>query len=403
MLTTHERTSAEESDHALVAGVADVVRRPRDRPADSFILHAPLELAARAALLPYVDSDRRAVARQRIIEIATAWEAFAAPIVDPVPSVLPRDLDAAVVQLDRALATGDLDAADAAAIVVARDARADELRRLLGDSIVTSTAAAAHAPIFLYHLPRVSPRGELTSELLRPLARELARNPDWHLRWMETWMPTAPTADRLFDALVDTPFVGMGESNFIHPTMMRVDPTGVAERQLRDSIPIDDLDSATRAILRVAALSMVVESDAHAPYGWSHCLTMPQAVLGIAARTREPSRAIAVAATYVVGFRATLAEVPIQRDFTPRTVDVGWFDALSIDSKTAAAAVWHAPESDDNAISVELANRASVAADAHLVKYTLACIDAAAFDRQARRLYLSAAANLVGWWAQRTR
>jgi hypothetical protein len=48
----------------------------------------------------------------------------------------------------------------------------------------------------------------------------------------------------------------------------------------------------------------------------------------------------------------------------------------------------------------ELATRASVQRDAHLVKYTLACLDAAAADPDRRRLYLGAAASLVGWWAQ---
>jgi len=35
-----------------------------------------------------------------------------------------------------------------------------------------------------------------------------------------------------------------------------------------------------------------------------------------------------------------------------------------------------------------------------LVKYTLACFDAAAADLSHRRLYLSAAASLSAWWAQ---
>ena len=41
-------------DAALVGYVADRVREPREQPADSFVLHAPLELLARTALLPWV-------------------------------------------------------------------------------------------------------------------------------------------------------------------------------------------------------------------------------------------------------------------------------------------------------------------------------------------------------------
>ena len=48
----------------------------------------------------------------------------------------------------------------------------------------------------------------------------------------------------------------------------------------------------------------------------------------------------------------------------------------------------------------ELATRAALHHDAHLVKYTLACFDAATADPGRRRLYLSAAASLSAWWAQ---
>ena len=36
--------------------------------------------------------------------------------------------------------------------------------------------------------------------------------------------------------------------------------------------------------------------------------------------------------------------------------------------------------------------------DAHLVKYTLACLDAMAADPPAARLYLAAAATLLAFW-----
>ncbi len=66
----------------------------------------------------------------------------------------------------------------------------------------------------------------------------------------------------------------------------------------------------------------------------------------------------------------------------------------------AAAAAWHLPESQFAELVSELATRASIQRDAHLVKYTLACFDAADADRAHRRLFLTAAASLVGWWAQ---
>ena len=46
----------------------------------------------------------------------------------------------------------------------------------------------------------------------------------------------------------------------------------------------------------------------------------------------------------------------------------------------------------------ELATAAALHEDAHLVKYTLACIHAAADDPAFAPLYLSAADHLVRWW-----
>ena len=54
--------------------------------------------------------------------------------------------------------------------------------------------------------------------------------------------------------------------------------------------------------------------------------------------------------------------------------------ALDAAAQIAAAAVHHAPRSAVAAITTELASRAALHPDAHVVKYTLACFDAAAAD-----------------------
>jgi hypothetical protein len=51
-------------------------------------------------------------------------------------------------------------------------------------------------------------------------------------------------------------------------------------------------------------------------------------------------------------------------------------------------------------LASSLAGRAAVGADAHHVKYTLACLRTAAADPPARRLFLAAAAHLGAWWVQ---
>ena len=59
---------------------------------------------------------------------------------------------------------------------------------------------------------------------------------------------------------------------------------------------------------------------------------------------------------------------------------------------------WHTTNAERPAVMARLASRAATHEDAHLAKYTLACIDAARDDPGASRLYLAAAAHLSAWW-----
>jgi hypothetical protein len=268
--------------------------------------------------------------------------------------------------------------------------------------VAASLAAAAHGSILLYLLPRVAPRGEITGAVLRGPARELARMPQWRLRWFED--PDEPVAGTpLADALLDVPGLGLPGSAFIHPVMNQAEESGLAARLLSGVVSsAPDVTAARRDLARVAAWSMLEEPADHAPYGWSHCLTMPQAVLGLAGCGASPRTAVAVAATHVVGFRAALGSRSLEGRFEPPrpgTDDLA--EAIGTGRDLAAAVAWHAPEQDLPGVVTELATRASLHHDAHLVKYTLACLDAAADDPDQRRLYLAAAASLSAWWAAR--
>jgi hypothetical protein len=163
----------------------------------------------------------------------------------------------------------------------------------------------------------------------------------------------------------------------------------------------DEVSAHGTTLTRLAAWSMLGEPTDDAPYGWSHCLTMPQAVLGVAGACASPARALAVAATHVLGFRASLAHDPLDRSIAESwtRVDLPLEQAIAAGPETARAALWHLPESAFDEATTTLATGAATHHDAHLVKYTLACLDAAAIDPSARRLYLAAAATLAGWWA----
>jgi hypothetical protein len=192
-------------------------------------------------------------------------------------------------------------------------------------------------------------------------------------------------------------------SDFIYPIMHQVDAKGVAADVVGPVLgTATDHAAAARAIVRVAAWSMLQDDPAYAPYGWTHCLTLAQAAAGIAATTKNPLRAIAVAATHVVGMRAALSDRPVTDRFEPEPVATDALEALDAAPQIAAAAVHHAPRTEVAAIKTELASRAALHLDAHVVKYTLACFDAAEADPDHERLFLSAAAFLHGWWSQRT-
>jgi hypothetical protein len=391
------------SDTELAAYVGARVAEPRIEPADSFVLHAPLELTARCGLLPFVREKHRDRARARIVGVADQLEAAGPPVPTPSPGAY-ESVDAGAQALLAAIDHGDLDAVDRTATWLGDHATVSELRSLLTGPVLPRLAAAGHAPIFLFLLPRVAPRGELPGRLLRGLARELGRYPDWRIGWVDTTPRTpAADADALFAALAATPSRDQdGPTPFIFPLMSHVDADGTAPRLLAPVTGASDPQHALavgRGALRTAAWSMVLEPGAHAPYGWSHCLTMPLAALGIAGATPDPGLALAVAATYVVGFRAALAGRELE-PAAPTRVDLPRAEAWRAGPATAGAVAWHTPDADVPALIADLAGRAAVHHDAHLVKYTLACFDASALDPEHRRLYLAAAATLSAWWAQ---
>ena len=176
------------SDARLVADVGEVLAVPRSDPADSFVLHAPLELVARAALLPFVQPPMRDRARAQIAAIASEFEASGPPVAEPAADGY-DSIEAGAARLVAAIDRGELDDIDQVARWLGRAASGAELRALLSADVVPRLAAAAHAPIFLFELPRIAPRGEVTGELLRGLARELGRAPEWRLHWMDEPLP----------------------------------------------------------------------------------------------------------------------------------------------------------------------------------------------------------------------
>jgi hypothetical protein len=330
-------------DAERIARCAAIIDIPKAEAPDSFILHAPLEFLARTILLARAPSTVREPGYQRLEWLAEKYET-AGPGAErstPVPALVE------------------------------------------GDTLTLSLAAAGHAPIFESLRPRVPDVGSMFGARL--VAAELDRHPDWHLIWPRHRDSGGFSSGDLAERLAAPQSPGDPGSDFIFPMMHLVDQSGLAAALLDDALRGVSVADARRILLRVAAQSMLQDDPAAAAYQWTHCLTLPQAVLLLAGSRTDPEVAVAVAATYVLGFRAIKGRVRLDGAWTP-------------DRNTAAGRVWWAPDDALSGVIDGLISTAVVHPDAHLVKYTLACLDAAELDPEASRLFLAAAAHLQDWW-----
>ena len=140
---------------------------------------------------------------------------------------------------------------------------------------------------------------------------------------------------------------------------------------------------------------MLQDNPDEAPYGWTHCLTLPQGLLRNQDASSNHHALIAVAATHVLANRAIHGRVAINVD-APQTTSQK--NLANTDPVSAASIAFHAPLGARKEIMTELATYASTHEDAHLVKYTLACFEAAANDPDAAPLFIAAATYLGAWW-----
>ena len=355
------------SDAQLVRATAEAIARPKASRSSSFILHAPMELLARAALLTLTPLEHRDAVRLRIAAIAGE---FAEGEEVDAPAASFASATRAIEALAGALRDADVDAADAAITFLAGRVSARALCAALADEIAPCLGAAAHAPILLAALPEAyAAYGDLTF-LLRAPVRALAAEAKARLTWYDGVGDAAEGPPDLFSALANPPAV-VSPHIFIAPTMLAVERAGCAARLLTRPTQAVSVDDAQRELARIAAHSMLQDDPAHAPYGWSHCLSMPQGALALARHARDPRRGIRAAATYVLGFRATLGKTRLDRDVVSK---------------------------GDTPDIATLVARAAPHPDAHLAKYTLACLRAAAEDPPARALFHKAAEYLGQWW-----
>src|SRR5258705_1034585 len=289
-------------DRSLITAVGATISIPKQAPADSFVLHAPLELLARAGLLPRVRPEARDGARDQIRALGDKYAAAGDPVDEPAPIEV-DSIEDGVRRLIAAVEARELDDADRLASWVGQRVDAVQLQRALAQPIAASLAAAAHGSILLDLLPRIPLAAGVARTIVRGPARELARHPDWKLRWFEDASDDVGAPSSLVDALLAVPMLGPPGSDFIFPIMNQAEESGLATKLLSSVANVEQVDAAAagRDLARIAAWSMLQEPPDYSAYGWSHCLTMAQSVIALASHGSDPRTAVAVAATHVVG------------------------------------------------------------------------------------------------------
>ncbi len=378
-------------DPALIAMVSDVLARPRTVES-SFTLHAPLELLARVRLLPRVGAQARRRARLRMVALAVGYAGAGQTV--PAPSgAPPASTDEAVDLLRVALAANDPTLADRAAIGLGHHAGPATLTARLATDLVPLLGAAGHAPILLANWPLVERPDGLNGAIIRQLFRSLAAESGLRFRFDHPHGARQPgSVDDLDAALAAVQPVG--DPGFGIFLLMEQAERHQALAAIV-AVDADDTTAAFRLILRRAATAMVTDNPDHAPYGWSHALTMPLALAQIAPHTADPTVALDAALTQWCAFRMGHGVGPVAA-YHPEPVDQSLPDALATSPSAAAAVAFH--DADRDAVDQVLADNAATSHDAHLVKYTVASLDAAQVDPDHRGLYQAAAAFLAGWW-----
>ena len=385
------------TDAELLRAACQLLSIPCVGAANSFTLHAPLELMARAQLLPLVSAQWRESARQRIVSIAATWSATVGPSEPSDDTANDVEL---LCALTEAVRDGGPETADGAFVALCARRGQDQVVADIVDVVLPRLGGAAHGAIFLELLPRFRPAGINPALMARTLLRDIARHPDHRLRWFDQPHPEVADGVSLTDRLVSPAADSEPSSHFVQPTMALVEDTGLAQRTLADVTHGLSITEARHQLLPIAAMSMLQDAPASAPYGWTHCLTLPQATLAVAHLASDAQRAIDVAATYVLGYRATQSSGPIDPSWEPSPPRRFVAEVTRLDPSAAAATAWHAKPDMRAHIIQQLIDHAAPHHDAHLAKYTLACLDAATQDPANERLFLAAAAYLAAWWRQ---
>jgi hypothetical protein len=416
-----ERKLDQLSDHFLFTQAAEIISKPKDN-LNSFDLHAPLELMARYRLLPLVNPEEKHLARIQILATTAVYQNRGASIA--VPSQLPQfqHWQDAREQFERAIMAGDVEKSDQISVAIANQFGSRLLIDALASKSIWTLTVASHGHIGV--MMAMLLQGDLNStslHLLRRIVRGLAAEPQAVLKVSQqeigsetasNFISNDATIEKiLVDEFATIPRIKRPETASIRALMEAAEEEKLLEN-LCQRVPNLASSQLTHRVFqtcnRTAAYAMlqdnwedeqgITEAPLDVKYGWTHCLTLPQAgwaIAHVAPSVPNPSLA---ACMWVLAFRSTIGSKDLDLNAELPKIDLDFHQALLSSPKEAASVAWHAESEQKLAIRAELATQAAIRNDAHLVKYVRACLDLSHFDQAYSHLYDASAAYLCSLW-----
>jgi hypothetical protein len=406
------RELSDVSDNNLCQQAAAIISGPATKGGNSFTLHAPLELLARHGLMPLVDPKERELARLQMVGSAALFEESAP---SPEPKKIAEFPDAATAKTEfaRAYKQGDANSLESIMLQFAAQFGTTNLVHVLTPLALPTLSGASHSHIGLWLLLRHARTSDVgDASLLRAAARALAGDKgqlksfsNMTLDGDQPLKQSPAEVERELLEKLANPTKGKGGGG-MRALITAGEATGNADSLfgdfMRRDLSNEQIDAAFRTLLRVCAHSMLQHDTQHAKFGWSHCLTLPQAACGLSSLNMNRKLALAATLVWTTAYRSVLSNKALDFSWTPEKLEgeASLTEALETSPTAAAARIWHADPSERPAIKQTLATHASIRNDQHLIKYTRACLDMISFDPGHEQLYLAAAAHLCSVWVK---
>jgi hypothetical protein len=387
---------------------AGIVGKPKEK-LESFTMHAPLEIMARFLLLSHVQKKYHGLARLQMFASVVRYREIGGELKLPV-KMPPNEIlkaEPTLAKVREAIDAGDVERALTFSQALCNLESHTQLLCGLADKFVSHYSCGAHSHIYLHlfsQLPQMQQRAALPMSL--GFIHELARHPDQQVIPAVTNARNGSAghvhARALEDIVWDTPKLNAPSEEGISAMLAKSIKHGL-DSDIRLNLAAqgkapNPSDIGFVLPCRIAAFSMIQEDDVHTRYGWTHALTLPQAVLGLSRYLNDPATGMMISNLYAVSYQAILAKASAKTDVNLPDSEQPFDEAIFHSSHMAMSAGWHLPLGQRVRAFERLATEACIRPDCHCVKYVLAAWQMAECDSRFGHVYLAAASRLVHNW-----